>query len=537
MASDQTSVEPLVTAYNAFPAMERMVIGASRSVHLSLHVFSSRTRTRSAEAHARGLTDWGQLLAFKLNEGVRIRLLINDFDPVGAPDLHASTWERIALLDEEIATLAPHARRRLTVMVAMPGGQTGGLVRLAVWPAVRARIGQLLDDHATTGRAVAPGLQEFQQNGLRLWPPTRNYTQSIHQKFIICDGRVAIVGGLDIDERRYDDPAHRRPAEQTWHDVSLQTDAVAARALVGHFAHCWRLTRRHGKSFCDRYVQGRGRTSLRFVKPVERLDVAAGRRTSRPIAPVAVTVALPVRRLFGFGPSRRDRSLEMAHFDAIAAARNFIYVETQFLRSTAIRDALAARMAEQPQLHLIMLLPAAPDAVAYLGDFNTVHRYGEWLQLKALMKLNDHFGERFGAFCLTNEMDRDERHERDALHGKAMVYVHSKVLIVDDERAIVSSANLNGRSMEWDFEAGVHLRDAAVALDLRKQLWHAHLGEVAAECDPLADPRTALAAWRDAAADRQRRARGTSRAGVVPFPLQRVKRFSKRHLLLPQQMV
>ena len=44
---------------------------------------------------------------------------------------------------------------------------------------------------------------------------------------------------------------------------------------------------------------------------------------------------------------------------------------------------------------------------------------------------------------------------RDQLHGADIVYVHSKVMIADGRRAIVGSANLNGRSLRWDTEAAV----------------------------------------------------------------------------------
>ncbi len=46
------------------------------------------------------------------------------------------------------------------------------------------------------------------------------------------------------------------------------------------------------------------------------------------------------------------------------------------------------------------------------------------------------------------------RHDRDRLGGAPMIYVHAKVSIFDRSAAIVSSANLNGRSLRWDTEAG-----------------------------------------------------------------------------------
>lgn len=157
--------------------------------------------------------------------------------------------------------------------------------------------------------------------------------------------------------------------------------------------------------------------------------------------------------------------------------------------------------------------------------------------MRALNALARAFPTRFCAFALTNDRDRAERHDRDALHGKGMVYVHSKVLIADDRQAIVSSANLNGRSLRWDYEAGLIVDEAAFAAGLRRALWNAHLGEVAAGPDPLADPGDALALWRDLAAKRKQAGIWTAKAGIVPFPLERAKRFAKRSFLLPEELV
>ena len=60
------------------------------------------------------------------------------------------------------------------------------------------------------------------------------------------------------------------------------------------------------------------------------------------------------------------------------------------------------------------------------------------------------------------------------------VYVHSKVTIMDDTFTIISSANLNTRSMEKDTELGIILQTREVARDLRKRLWSLHTKKNAA---------------------------------------------------------
>ncbi|WP_257812039.1 phospholipase D-like domain-containing protein [Aggregatibacter actinomycetemcomitans] len=63
------------------------------------------------------------------------------------------------------------------------------------------------------------------------------------------------------------------------------------------------------------------------------------------------------------------------------------------------------------------------------------------------------------------------------------VYVHSKVTLMDDAFTIISSANLNTRSMEKDSELGIILEAGEVAQGLRKRLWGLHTGQDA-EANP-----------------------------------------------------
>ncbi|OOF76290.1 phospholipase [Rodentibacter caecimuris] len=56
----------------------------------------------------------------------------------------------------------------------------------------------------------------------------------------------------------------------------------------------------------------------------------------------------------------------------------------------------------------------------------------------------------------------------------AEVYVHSKVTIMDDVFTVISSANLNTRSMQVDTELGIIMECGEVAEGLRKRLWDLH---------------------------------------------------------------
>jgi phosphatidylserine/phosphatidylglycerophosphate/cardiolipin synthase-like enzyme len=101
--------------------------------------------------------------------------------------------------------------------------------------------------------------------------------------------------------------------------------------------------------------------------------------------------------------------------------------------------------------------------------------------------------ERFAIFHLRN---------RSPAHQGDQIYVHSKLMIVDDIWAQVGSMNCNRRSLTHDTEAAVAVLDEVVegeackfARDLRLILWAEHLS-----LDPnhtsLLDPLEGFAIWR-----------------------------------------
>ncbi|ANN81593.1 phospholipase [Aggregatibacter actinomycetemcomitans] len=83
----------------------------------------------------------------------------------------------------------------------------------------------------------------------------------------------------------------------------------------------------------------------------------------------------------------------------------------------------------------------------------------------------------------------------------AEVYVHSKVTIMDDVFTVISSANLNTRSMQVDTELGIIMECNEVAEGLRKRLWDLHTNKNgAANPDDMHDYEVAKRAfnmWKD----------------------------------------
>ena len=100
-------------------------------------------------------------------------------------------------------------------------------------------------------------------------------------------------------------------------------------------------------------------------------------------------------------------------------------------------------------------------------------------------------------------MPKDEKgkyvhtYKKNGKDTPAEVYVHSKVTIMDDVFTVISSANLNTRSMQVDTELGIIMECADVAEGLRKRLWDLHTNKnFAANPDDMHDYAVAKEAFR-----------------------------------------
>lgn len=239
--------------------------------------------------------------------------------------------------------------------------------------------------------------------------------------------------------------------------------------------------------------------------------------------------------LFALGPKPDIVEIEAALLAEIEQANKLIYLETQFLRSPTIANALAEAARREPGLEVVVLLPAAPDDIAFEGNRDADARHGEWLQWRAIRTIDAAFGDRAGIFSLARPTAAPERETQEAprsrLAGAPIVYVHAKVAIFDGATAIVGSANLNGRSLRWDTEAALLWRDADGVSTFQNRLWRTHMGDDA----PPAE--AGLSGWR-ALADANVQRVPAARAGfVLPYDKAAARAFARRRPWMPTNML
>jgi phospholipase D1/2 len=264
-----------------------------------------------------------------------------------------------------------------------------------------------------------------------------------HQKFVVIDGQLSFLGGIDICESRWDDRRHlmRNPVrisrgrkQKPYHDVQAYfTGPQIAGALTDLFRERW---------------QRAGGDPLVLPEP----EAATGR-------PYRPRGALPFPRDTRVALSRTEPRLQNStqeirslHIDAITRAERFIYIETQYFSSRAVCRALADRMrdTQRPKLEVVLILN--PKAEAVKEEIAVGLRQAE--VVAHLKQLAAQTGHTLGVYYTvadgkTPRSSRQRAQRERKLRG---TYIHSKLMVIDDRFCTVGSANLTNRSMGIDSE-------------------------------------------------------------------------------------
>jgi phospholipase D1/2 len=493
--------EPLITAEEVYPALEKLAREAERTIWMAFRIFEPTTRIGEAGDPGDGAETWLGLLRDKLRQGVEVRIALADFDPIGAPGLHQTTWRSAAAL----ATIAGEGS--LEVLPIRHEARLGRGWRYGLWlPALmhlerqRRELNEMPADERREAFLHRPGIWSFlrpDRHGRlkwRAWRLPRLYPVTHHQKIAVFDGARAVIGGLDVNERRWDTKAHDRPAAETWHDVSVMVDGPIVGDIARHLADGWNENRRRMAKLRREQMRHAPRGAPEMPMPANPLPVPPEPREAAAEGVKLVrTVSKNVRAFLSFSPVTCAAEIEEEHVRLIGIARRLIYIENQFLRSEAVAEALARAARAEPGLGLIMVLPAAPEQIAFDQKAGLPERLGEYLHHECIACVRGGFGER-AAILTPARPVRSDSNGRDQTHGAEIIYVHAKTIVVDDRAAIVSSANLNGRSLRWDTEAGVLCTVPEKAAALRRRLFEHWLPEEAGRA--FFDLATAAAAWR-----------------------------------------
>ncbi|KAF2283059.1 hypothetical protein GH714_043731 [Hevea brasiliensis] len=227
-----------------------------------------------------------------------------------------------------------------------------------------------------------------------------------------------------------------------------------------------------------------------------------------------------------------DRSIQDAYIHAIRRAKNFIYIENQYFLGSSFGWAsdgikpedinalhvipkelslkIVSKIEAGERFTVYIVVPMWPEGIPEKGSVQAIldwqRRTMEMMYKDVVLTLRAKGIEEdprnyLTFFCLGNrevkksgEYEPSERPESDSDYLRAqearrfMIYVHAKMMIVDDEYIIIGSANINQRSMDGARDSEIamgayqpyHLSTRQPARGqvhgFRMALWYEHLG-------------------------------------------------------------
>lgn len=290
-----------------------------------------------------------------------------------------------------------------------------------------------------------------------------------HQKTVVIDGRIAFVGGMDLTMLagdRWDTPEHPLREGVNWHDVQVQIEGEAVADVEANFRQRWEATT--------------GSTALPHQEPATEPSWQTPVQIVRTLHP----------NTYAFAPDGM-RGIEHAYRGVIRSAKRLIYLENQYLWSHDLLNDLInlVQHPPTPEFRIVIVLPLRAadgkwDNDQHVETLRAADRAARVAEVYSLYTSGPASGSK--AFVYRP------------------IYVHAKVAIVDDEWALVGSANMNLRGFETDSELDAFIHNQEFARSLRVRLWAEHLAmrkeEVAAH-----EPTSVIDRfWKDRAAANER---------------------------------
>jgi phosphatidylserine/phosphatidylglycerophosphate/cardiolipin synthase-like enzyme len=277
---------------------------------------------------------------------------------------------------------------------------------------------------------------------------------SHHQKIVVIDDKLAFCGGIDITSLRWDtrehrdeEPGRRNPGRYPhppWHDATTALEGPAAAALGELARHRWRTAGGKPLQLVERNTECWPK-NLRAE--FQNLEIAIARTSPE------------------FDGADGVHEIEQLYLDLIASARRSIYAESQYFASRRIAEAMARRLAEPDGPEIVLINPFTAQG---------------WLEPLAMDTARARLRE---------ALRRIDPHQRFRIYhpytaGGKPIYVHAKILVIDDRVLRIGSSNMNNRSMRLDTECDLVIDAAAPAnfgagagiLEIRDGLLAEHLG-------------------------------------------------------------
>lgn len=215
-----------------------------------------------------------------------------------------------------------------------------------------------------------------------------------HRKVVVIDGRVAFTGGVNLA----DEYVNRRIRFGHWKDTAIMLEGEAVRSFTLMFLEMWNVAKNQKVEDFEPYLEADSRREPMkgdgFVIP------------------------------YGDSPVDRERVGEMVYMDILNTAKRYVHIMTPYL----ILDnemMTALQFAAKRGVEVAIIMPHVPD---------------KWY-----------------AFVLAKTYYNELLDAGVQIYEYTPGFVHAKVFVSDDERAVVGTINMDYRSLYLHFECAAFL--------------------------------------------------------------------------------
>jgi phosphatidylserine/phosphatidylglycerophosphate/cardiolipin synthase-like enzyme len=313
---------------------------------------------------------------------------------------------------------------------------------------------------------------------IRLDSKAPTLTSGFHEKIMIIDNQIAFCGGQDLSMGKWDTSNHdfdnplRDLGGEPWHDIHAMVKGPIVWDLIYHFNQRWVYSIWKDIRQVKKIVKPSSIGSYLFSKSHSAVLSFTGEGDTE-ITALRTWKQLSeskndTNEYLGYDSSIQSSDSVCAWYDAMfSKAKDSIYIEDQFLfQDKAITQILVNRLKNESNLKIITVGPMEPNLPGLVfgtiskESINHINR-----NLAALRKAGENRVRTYSLISQHNTLKNERK----------QIYIHSKLMIVDDKWITIGSANTDKDGLEYSTEFDLGIASADLSQRLRVKLWREHL--------------------------------------------------------------
>ena len=290
------------------------------------------------------------------------------------------------------------------------------------------------------------------------------YTSGLHEKIIILDNKVGFCGGFDLMSDKWDTSSHdfdnylRDDDYPPWHDIHFMITGAAIWDLIFHFNQRWTYS----------LTKNIHKTRNAKINSIHSFNSPYSLVTPKEIGTKAEIQAFRTWRSIDENKDKNYVSGIYSWYELLfKRAKNSIYIEDQFpFQDRSITQVLGQQLKLEKNLKVIIVGPMKPNLPGFF--LSTISKESINDINNNLSYLREIGEGRVKTYSLVSQ-------HREIAQKRQQIYVHSKLMIVDDCWMKIGSANMDKKGFQDSVEFDLGITSPELSKKLRIRLWKEHL--------------------------------------------------------------